>query len=73
MLLGEPSCIDNTVSKTLVEIVTKYGYIFEGLGTFLGDPYHSNLDTMLLSKQIPCQPAPCHQQDAFKKQLADTE
>ena len=54
---------------SLPEIKRQYKDIFEGIGTFPGEPYHINIDPNVPPKRLPCRPVPVHQQDEFKKQL----
>ena len=42
MPLSQPLPFDDVVPKTLAEIKTKYGDIFEDLGTLPGYPYYIN-------------------------------
>ena len=64
---------DNSVPHNLDEMKQKYADIFEGLGTFLGDPYCITLDPAGLLVWVPCRPVPIHQQEEFKHQLSNME
>ena len=64
---------DSSVPHNLEKIKQKYADIFEGLGTFLRDPYHITLDPTVPPVWVPCRPVPIHQQEEFKCQLNDME
>ena len=50
-----------------------YGDIFKGLGKFLGEPYHINIEPTVPPKRIPCRPMPIHQQEEFKHKLPEMQ
>ena len=64
---------DNSVPHNLEQIKQKYADSFEGLGAFLGDPYHITLEPTGLPVWLLCRPVPIHQQEEFKHQLNDME
>ena len=64
---------NNSLTHNLGQIKEKYSDIFEGLGTFLGEPYHIQLDPSVPPVHVPCRPVPIHQQEEFKHPLTDME
>ena len=50
-------------------ILQEYPDIFEGIGKFLGLPYHIQLDPKVTLKQMPCRPIPIHLKDVFQKEI----
>ena len=49
------------------QILQEYPDVFEGIGKFLGPPYHIQIDPKVMPKQTPCRPIPIHLKDAFQK------
>ena len=54
----------------LDQVKEKYSDIFEGLGKFLHEPYHINLDPKVPLKRVPCRTVPIQQQEKFTCLLA---
>ena len=50
-------------------ILQSYPDVFEGIGCFLGPPYHIQLDPSIPPKQTPCRPIPVHLKEAFKQEI----
>ena len=46
-----------------------YPDVFEGIGRFLGPPYHIQLDPNITPKQTPCCPFPVYLKEAFKQEV----
>ena len=57
------------IISTQDQILQEYPDIFEGIGKFLGPPYHIQVDPKVTPKQTPCQPIPIHLKDAFQKEI----
>ena len=51
------------------QILQKYPDVFEGIGKFLGPPYHIKVNPTVTPKQTPCRPIPIHLKDAFPKEI----
>ena len=51
------------------QILSSYPDIFDGIGRFLGPPYHIQVDPNVTPKQMPCRPIPIHLKEAFKKEI----
>ena len=47
----------------------KYPDVFEGIGSFPGPPYHTQIDPGVTPKQTPCHPIPVHLKDTFKQEV----
>ena len=58
----------NIVTKKS-DIKEHYTDVFEGVGCFLGPPYHIQLDPKVPPKQTPVRPVPVHLKEAFKQEL----
>ena len=50
-------------------ILQEYPDVFEGIGKFLGPPYHIQVDLTVTPKQTPCRPIPINLKDPFQKKL----
>ena len=59
----------STIITTQDQILQEYSEVFEGIGKFLGPPYHIRVDPKVSPKQTPCQPIPIHLKDAFQKEF----
>ena len=76
MPLQTPTCIpaaNGQVPHTLEEVKKKYSDVFNGLGKFLSEPYHINLNPEVPPKWVPCRPVPVHHKEEFKKQLTEMQ
>ena len=51
------------------QILHEYPDVFEGIGKFLGPPYHIQINPKVMPKQMPCRPIPIHLKDAFQKEI----
>ena len=51
------------------KILSKYPDVFEGIGRFLGLPYHIKVSMNITPKQILCRPVPIHLKEDFKKEI----
>ena len=51
------------------QIKELYGDVFEGIGRFLGKPYHINLDKSVTPVQTRCRPVPVHLKEVFKLEI----
>ena len=49
--------------------MSNYPDVFEGIGRFLGPPYHIQLDPSVMPKQTPCCPIPVHLKEAFQQEV----
>ena len=59
----------STLITTQDQILQEYPDVFEGIGKFLGPPYHIQVDPKITPKQTPCRPIPIHLKDAFQKEI----
>ena len=55
---------------TQSQILQEYPNVFEGIGKFLGLPYHIHVDPGVTPKQTPCRPIPIHLKDAFQLEIS---
>ena len=64
---------DKSKSPTLItnqkQILQEYPDVFEGIGKFLGPPYHIQFDPTVTPKQTLCRPILIHLKDAFQKEI----
>ena len=51
------------------QILHKYSDVFQGIGKFLGPPYHIQVNPKVTPKQMPCRPIPIHLKDVFQKEI----
>ena len=51
------------------EIPAAYPDVFDGIGCFLGSPYHIQVDPSVTSKQSPCYSVPVHLKESYKKEI----
>ena len=51
------------------QILQSYPDVFEGIGCFLGPPYHIQLDQSISLKQTPCRPILVHLKEAFQQEI----
>ena len=51
------------------QILAHYLDVFDGIGCFLGPPYHIQVDPSVTPKQTPCLPIPVHLKEVFKKEI----
>ena len=51
------------------QILHEYPYVFEGIGSFPGPPYHIQIHPSVTPKQTPCHPIPVHLKEAFKQEV----
>ena len=51
------------------QLLANYSDVFDGMGHFLGPPYHIQVDPSVTLKQIPWLPIPVHLKEAFKKEI----
>ena len=51
------------------QILAAYSDVFDGIGCFLGPPYHIQVDPSITPKQTPCQPVPVHLKEPFKQEI----
>ena len=58
---------------TKQDLVRLFPNCFQGLGKFQGVPYYIEVYPSVPPRKTPCQPAPFHQQEAFKQQLAEMQ
>ena len=59
----------NKLVTSKEQILTSYPNIFEGIGRFLGSPYHIQVDPNITPKLTPCRPVHVHLKEAFKKEV----
>ena len=59
----------STLITTQDQILQEYPDIFEGIGKFLGPPYHIHMDPKITLKQTPWRPLPIHLKNAFQKEI----
>ena len=52
------------------QILQEYPDFFEGIGKFLGPPYHIHVDPGVTPKQTLCRPIPIHLKDAFQQEIS---
>ena len=52
------------------QILHEYLELFEGIGNFLGPPYHIQINPSAAPKQTPCHPIPVHLKVAFKHEIS---
>ena len=50
-------------------MLSKYSYIFKGIGRFLSLQYHIQVDINITPKQAPCRSILIHLKEAFKKEI----
>ena len=64
---------DKSKPHTLItnpkQILQEYPDVFEGIGKFLGPPYHIQVDPTVTPEQTLCRPIPIHLKDAFQKEI----
>ena len=48
----------------------KFPDVFEGIGKFLGPPYHIHIDPHVTPKQTPCRPIPIHLKEVFPQEIS---
>ena len=64
---------DKSKPHTLItnqkQILQDYPDVSEGIGKFLGPPYHIQVDPTITLKQTPCRPIPIHLKDAFQTEI----
>ena len=60
---------DNQLITREEQIMTRFPYVFEGIGKFPGKPYKIQLDPKVAPKQTPCRPIPIHPKEAFKAEI----
>ena len=51
------------------QILQEFTDVFEGIGKFLGPPYHIQVDPTVTPKETLCRPIPIHLKDAFQKKI----
>ena len=51
------------------QILQEYPDVFEGIGKFLGPPYHIQVDPTITLKQTPFRPILIHLKDEFRKEI----
>ena len=51
------------------ETFVAYSDVLDGIGCFLGPPYHIQVDPSDSTKQTPCQPVPVHLKESFKQAI----
>ena len=59
-----------TVTKLVTskgQILCEYPYVFEGISSFPGPPYHIQIDPSVTPNQTPCHPIPVLLKEAFKQ------
>ena len=69
---SEVSNHKSMVSKFITskeQILANSADIFDGIGHFLGLPYHIQVDLSVTPKQTPCLLIPVHLKEAFKKEI----
>ena len=62
----------NIVPKLITsneQILNHYPDVFEGIGRFLGPPYHILLVPSVILKQTPCHPIPVYLKEAFQQEV----
>ena len=59
----------NLMITSKEQIISSYPDIFDGIGKFLGLPYHIQVVTNITPKQTPCRPIAIHLKWAFKKEI----
>ena len=50
-------------------IICEYPEVIEEIGSFLGPPYHIQIDQSVTPKQTSCHPIPVHLKEAFKQEV----
>ena len=68
----QSTIITHTVCKLITcqnQIMHDYPDAFEGIGKFLGPPYHIQVDPSITPKQTPCRPIPICLKEAFQKEI----
>ena len=55
---------------TCEQIKQHYPDVFDGIGRFLGSPYHINVDPTVHPKQTPCRPVPINFKGAFQREIS---
>ena len=50
-------------------ILCEYSDVFEGIGSFSGLPYHTQIDLSITPKQTLCCPIPVHPKEVFKQEV----
>ena len=61
--------IEVKIVRRKADIKEYYADVFEGVGHFLGPPYHIQMDPKVPPKQTPVRPVPVHLKEAFKQEL----
>ena len=60
--------IEVKIVRRKADIKEYYADVFEGVGHFLGPPYHIQMDPKVPPKQTPVRPVPVHLKEAFKQE-----
>ena len=65
----EPQPKPMAIIKRKADIKNFYTDVFEGVGHFPGEPYHTQIDSKVPLKQMPVRPVAVHLKEAFKQEL----